>query len=52
MVTSNDASLSLVGVTSLLLGAGKSLAASLLVAYWVVTLRNSLVVYLKMLLGA
>jgi hypothetical protein len=48
MTTSGDASVPLLGVTSLLPRERQSLAATLLVAYWAVTLRNSSVVYLKM----
>jgi hypothetical protein len=44
----NDAFLPLLGVTSLLLVGRRNSGASLLVAYWVVTLRSSSVVYLKM----
>jgi hypothetical protein len=39
-------------VASLLLGTGRCLTASLLVAYWVAMLRNSLVMYLKTLFGS
>jgi hypothetical protein len=50
MATSDGVSLLLLGVASLLPWVGQSLAASLLVAYGVVMLRISSVVYLKMLL--
>jgi hypothetical protein len=49
---SDDASLLLLGVTSLLPGAGQSSATLLPVAYWVVTLHIPLVVYLKMSFGS
>jgi hypothetical protein len=48
VTTSDGASLSLLGVASLLPRVGQSLAASLLVSYSVATLHNSSAVYLKM----
>jgi hypothetical protein len=48
----NNASLPLLEVASLLLGVGQSLVVSLPVPYWTVTPRNSLMVQLKMPLGA
>jgi hypothetical protein len=50
MATSDGVTLLLFGVASLLPWVGQSLAASLLVAYGVVMLRISSVVYLKMFL--
>jgi hypothetical protein len=49
---SDGASLSLLGVASLLPEVGKSLVTSLPVAYWAAMLRRSSVVYLKMSFGA
>jgi hypothetical protein len=50
--TLDGTTLLLLGVTSLLPRIGRDLAASLLLAYWVVMLSRSSVVYLKMLLCA
>jgi hypothetical protein len=50
--TADGVTLLLLGVASLLPQTGRSLAASLLVAYWVAMLLNSSMVYLKMLFGA
>jgi hypothetical protein len=50
--TSDSASLSLLGVASLLLGVGQSSTTSLSTAYLAVTLCSSMVVYLKMSFGA